>query len=457
MKSPHASNLLFTTEDSEEEQRIIFEKKFWVLCFSSVSSVVKSRVLFLGLCSIAAVLGASTGHAQAPVTAGKPVLYASVGEQLTRYEVNVADATLAAKESIALPEAVQYVWTAPSKKFLYVAWSNGMAGTHAGVSAYRVDPVTGALATHGQAIKLAHRPVHLTVDPSATHVLVAYNNPSGVTVHTLKPDGTLGDVVKQPAPLDSGVYAHQVRADPAAKMAILVTRGNAAGAKTPEDPGAMKVFGYNNGILTNRLSIAPHGGFGFQSRNLDFHPTGPWVYLALEVQSKLVVFKRVTNNESIDPKPLFIKDTVQDPARLHHPAQQAGPVFVHPNGRFVYTTNRTSGTIDVGGKRIFEGGENTVAIFAINQQTGEPTLVQSIDTHGFHARTFSFDEAARILVAANQTAVAVRENGVDTLVPACLSVYRMRGDGKLDYVRKYDVPTGGGDSLMWSGMVTLGQ
>ena len=168
MKSPHASNLLFTTEDSEEEQRIIFEKKFWVLCFSSVSSVVKSRVLFLGLCSIAAALAASTGHAQAPAAAGKPVLYASVGEQLTRYEVNVAAATLAAKESIALPEAVQYVWTAPSKKFLYVAWSNGMAGTHAGVSAYRVDPATGALATHGQAIKLAHRPVHLTVDPSAT-------------------------------------------------------------------------------------------------------------------------------------------------------------------------------------------------------------------------------------------------------------------------------------------------
>src|SRR5437588_5750266 len=110
MKSPHASNLLFTTEDSEEEQRIIFEKKFWVLCFSSVSSVVKSRVLFLGLCSIAAALAA--GHAQAPAAAGKPVLYASVGEQLTRYEVNVAAATLAAKESIALPEAVQYVWTA---------------------------------------------------------------------------------------------------------------------------------------------------------------------------------------------------------------------------------------------------------------------------------------------------------------------------------------------------------
>jgi len=31
----------------------------------------------------------------------------------------------------------------------------------------------------------------------------------------------------------------------------------------------------------------------------------------------------------------------------------------------------------------------------------------------------------------------------------------MRGDGKLDYMRKYDVPAGGGNSLMWSGMVTI--
>jgi 6-phosphogluconolactonase len=91
-------------------------------------------------------------------------------------------------------------------------------------------------------------------------------------------------------------------------------------------------------------------------------------YLALEVQSKLVVFRRINNNESVDPTPLFMKDTVQDPAHLHHPAQQAGPVFVHPDGRFVYTTNRTNGTIDVGGKQIFEGGENTVAVFSINHQ-----------------------------------------------------------------------------------------
>ena len=412
----------------------------------------------LPLClSIAVVaLGATSGRAAAPATAGKPVLYAAVGADLTRYEVSVDAATLTKRESIALPEPIQYVWTHPNKEFVYVAWSNGMGGEHAGISAYRVDQHTGTLSAHGNPISLSHRPVHLTVDPSATHVLVAYNNPSGVTVHELHADGTLGTEVKQRAPLDGGVYAHQVRVDPGGKMAILVTRGNAAGAR-PEDPGAIKVFKYTNGILANAQSIAPSGGYGFQSRNLDFHPTGPWIYLTLEVQSKLVVFKKASSGESVDPAPLFIKDTLQDPAHIHHPAQQAGPILVHPNGRFVYTTNRTNGTIQVDGKRIFEGGENSVAVFAINSKTGEPTWIQSIDTHGFHARTFSFDDGARILVAANQTAVTVREKGVDTLVPACLSVYRMRDDGKLDYVRKYDVQTGQGRSLMWSGMITLPQ
>ena len=101
-----------------------------------------------------------------------------------------------------------------------------MQGDRHGVSAFRIDQATGALTPHGEAIALRHRPVHLTVDANATHVLVAYNNPSGMSVHDLKADGTLGAEVNQPHPLDAGIYAHQVRVDPANKMAILVTRGN---------------------------------------------------------------------------------------------------------------------------------------------------------------------------------------------------------------------------------------
>ena len=74
-----------------------------------------------------------------------------------------------------------------------------MQGDRHGVTAYRVDTTTGVLVPHGQPIEIRHRPVHLTLDANATHVLVAYNNPSSLSVHALKADGTLGAEVKQPA------------------------------------------------------------------------------------------------------------------------------------------------------------------------------------------------------------------------------------------------------------------
>lgn len=406
-------------------------------------------VLFVSLGATAAGLRAV---AASPET--REIFYAATGPELAQYSVNAADATLTRTGSVALPFAVQYVWPHPSKKFLYVAWSNGMQGDRHGVTAFRIDRVTGALTPHGAPIELRHRPVHLTVDANATHVLVAYNNPSSLSVHDLKADGTLGAEVKQPRPLDAGIYAHQLRVDPGNKTAILVTRGNGASAGRAEDPGAIKVFGYNNGILTNRQSIAPNRGYGFQARHLDFHPTLPWIYVTLEVQSELAVFKKNSAGDGLEPTPLFVKDTLLDMANIHHPAQQAGAIHVHPNGRFVYLTNRASGTKMVEGKPIFEGGENSIAVFSINQQSGEPTLVQRIDTHGMHARTFSIDDAGRLLVAANQNALTVRQGTTDTLVPASLAVFRMGADGKLDFARKYDVLTERG-SLMWVGFLTL--
>ena len=59
--------------------------------------------------------------------------------------------------------------------------------------------------------------MHLTVDANATHVLVAYNNPSGLSVHNLNADGTLGGEVTQPASIDGGIYAHQIRVHPSNK------------------------------------------------------------------------------------------------------------------------------------------------------------------------------------------------------------------------------------------------
>jgi 6-phosphogluconolactonase (cycloisomerase 2 family) len=392
------------------------------------------------------------GALQAQSKPGPLVLYAATGAELATYSVDAARGTLSKTSSVMLPFAVQYVWHHPTKKFLYVAWSNGMQGDRHGVSAYRVDPAGGALRLHGQPIEIRHRPVHVTLDANATHLLVAYNNPSSLSVHTVNADGTLGAEVRQPAPIDGGIYAHQIRVHPSNRMVVMVTRGNGPAASRPEDPGAIKIYSYKDGVVTNRQSIAPNGGFGYQPRHVDFHPTLPFMYVNLERQNQLQVYRTV-NGESVEPGALFTKDTL-DNQTASKPAQMTGAIHVHPNGRFVYISNRASGTKMVDGKPVWEGGENTIGVYAINQKTGEPVRIQNIDSGGMHARTFTLDAAAGLLVAANQNAVTKFEGGVATRVPASLAVFRLGGDGKLTFLRKYDMESGQG-SLMWAGMVAL--
>ncbi|MBZ5611829.1 MAG: lactonase family protein [Acidobacteriia bacterium] len=398
----------------------------------------------------------SSGQAQTPPTTEHVAVYASVGAELTQYDLDIGSAALVKRGSVTLPASVQEAWPHPSHRYLYVAWSNGgpgASGNQHGVSAFRIDPVSGALQPHGRPAPIRSRPIHITVDIPGTHALVAYNDPSGVSVHRIASDGTVGSEVQQPAGLDVGIYGHQVRVDPSNRMVILVTRGNGPAGGKPEDPGALKIFGYNDGVLTNRASIAPGGGFNFQPRHLDFHASRKWIFVTLERQNKLQVYRRL-NDETIAPEPLFTKETLTDPSHIP-PGQVVASIHMHPNGRFVYVANRASGTENFNGQRVFVGGENSIAVFAINQDTGEPALVQNIDTRGMHPRTFAIDPSGRVLVVGNQMQLLVRDGNSVRTVPASLTVYRIRGDGKLEFAHKYDVETGGGSGLFWMGLVPL--
>lgn len=332
---------------------------------------------------------------------GRVVLYASVGPELTQYDVDVDAAILTKRGSVTLPGRVTEAAFSPSRKYLYVVWGytsdSAVNGKRKhGINAFRIDPATGALLPHGRPVSLPPSPGYIsyaTTDIPGTHVLVSDTDPSHLAVYRIQPDGTLGSEVKSAAPLDFGMHAHQVRVDPSNKTVILVARGNGPTPTTPEDPGALKIFSYKDGQLTNRLSIAPGGGFNYQPRHLDFHPTRPWDFLTLERQNKLMVYQRLSDG-TLNSDPLFTKDTLADPGNLQH-GQILGTVHVHPNGRFVYVANRASDTMDFQGKPVFSGGENNIAVFAINQDTGEPTRIQNIDTRGMHPRTFALDRSGR--------------------------------------------------------------
>lgn len=92
-----------------------------------------------------------------------------------------------------------------------------------------------------------------------------------------------------------------------------------------------------------------------------------------------------------------------------------------------------------------------VAVFSINPTTGEPTLIQNIDAHTNHLRTFAIDPSGRLMIAASIAPMAMRDGSTLT---AGLIVYRVGDDGKLTFVRKYDVDTGR-FLQFWSGIVTL--
>lgn len=393
------------------------------------------------------------------MTPGKTVFYASVGPALTLYQIDVEDAGLTRQGTIMLPGNVQYVWRHPSAPFLYVASSNGgssslgIKGDSHFLSALRIDPGSGALTAHGPPAALMARPIHLSLDRTGSYALVAYNNPSGVTVHRIAADGTVGEEVKQATRPDGGTFAHQIRATPANDAAILVTRGNDAAGGKPEDPGALKLFSFKDSQLTNRGSVAPNGGYGFGPRHLDFHPSLPLAYVSRERENKLNVY-RLQQASVLDPQALFIKDTLAEPGHIRS-RQAAGTVHVHPNGRYVYVGNRASDTVDFNGKQVFPGGENSIAVFAIDPSSGEPTLIQNADVHGIHPRTFALDPSGKMLVAATIQAALMREgDGVKT-VPANLATFHVGPDGKLTFAHNYEVDTGEAMQF-WSGMVALG-
>lgn len=392
------------------------------------------------------------------------MLYAAAGAELTQYDLDGDHATLIKRGSVTLPANVQEAWLHPLRRYLYVAWSNGGAsyqpsggvtpkGDQHGVSAFQIDSASGALLLRGQPASLPSRPIFITTDMDGTHLLAAYNDPSGLSVHRILSDGTIGTQVQPAGPLDFGIYGHQVRVDPSSQTVILVTRGNGPTATKAEDPGALKIFSYKNGLLANKLSIAPGGGFGYQVRHLDFHPSGKWAFVTLERQNQIHVYLRMADG-TLRASPLFVKDTLMEPAKVRA-GQTAASIHLHPNGRFVYVANRATDTVDFEGKKVFAGGENTIAVFSINQDTGEPTLIQSIDTHGFQPRTFALDSSGRFLAVANQSPLSVRDRASVRTVPANLALFRVRDDGKLELARTYDMETSASRSLYWTGIVSL--
>jgi 6-phosphogluconolactonase len=400
--------------------------------------------------------GRATGGAGSG--AGRIAFYQSVGDRLTQWDVDADSMTLTQRASVTLPSNVQYVWPHPSRQYLYVTTTDAASGNAPNpgkvhrLCAVRVN-ANGALRVHGEPQPLPQRPIHNCVDRAGAYVLTAYNSHSNLTVHRINSDGTVGAQVQQASKIDVGIFAHQVMTTPGNRSVILVTRGNRPAPQKAEDPGALKIYRFNDGQLSPlaNLAVGGKGGHGYGPRHLDFHPAQPWIYVSVESQNELHMHRM--EGDSPAAEPLYKKTATVGTYDIQFP-QAAGGIHIHPNGRTVYVSNRANATVEFNGKKVFRGGENNIAVFSINPDSGEPTLVQNADPQSFHVRTFSIEPGGHMMVAASISGMSVRDGNDVRQVPAALTVFRIGDDGKLAFVRKYDVELGG-KFQWWTGFVGL--
>jgi len=375
------------------------------------------------------------------------IVYASLGPELMVFELATDSGALRRAQSLTLPASVQYAWPNRARTRLYIALSrmgpaaNEQRPDHF-LEAYEILP-DGRLRKAGPTLRLGNRPIFVTLDVPEQHILLAYNDPPDITVHRVLPNGNVGDAVAQPD-LKLGPTVHQVRLTPSGSLVIAPA---CAHHETGVDAGSVSVLSYAGGRLAPLLTLehlperaAPWQGVrwgaqGLAARHVDFHPTRRWMYLCVERQSEVWLYD--FSETSVSPKPRAIVSTLEgiSPGRS---TQLAGGIHVHPNGRFLYVSNRANDTEGSGRRQTFVGGANDIAVFEIDADTGVPRFIQRVDTLGIYPRTFGLDVEKGVLVVGNEKPILARSGWRVRRVVPSLAVFRIGPDGRLSFLNKLD-------------------
>jgi 6-phosphogluconolactonase len=297
-----------------------------------------------------------------------------------------ATGELSVPELAAPVTSPSFVAIHPSRRFLYAVNEVGsFQGKRTGaVTAFAIEPATGRLTMLNQQSSGGGGPCHLNVDQTGRNVLVANYGGGSCAVLPIGKDGRLGEatafiqhrgssVNKQ---RQDGPHAHGIYLDAANRFAFVPDLGL--------DQVLIYQFDPNKGSLAPNdppfASVPPGSG----PRHLAFHPTGRFAYVINEMLCTVSAF-------TYEPERgrLSLVQTVSTlPAgQAVLPRFSTAEIEVHPGGRFLYGSNR---------------GHDTLAVFALDPQTGHLSLLQNEPTQGKTPRGFGIDPTGRWLVAANQ-------------------------------------------------------
>ncbi|MBG29774.1 MAG: 6-phosphogluconolactonase [Opitutae bacterium] len=295
----------------------------------------------------------------------------------------------------------------PSNKFLYASneirdFKGGNAGA---ITSFSIDAKTGGIKQLNQVSSKGAGPCHITIDADGKTLLVANYGGGSVASYRIGDEGDLSEAVSFIQHKGSSVnerrqkgpHAHSINLDPTNNRAyaadlgldkVLVYKLSKKGKLKPNDPPFAKT----------------EAGGG--PRHLNFHPTGKFAYVNLEMTSKVTAFVHDVKTGALEAI-----QTISTLPKDFSGHNSTAEIRIHPSGKFVYCSNR---------------GHDSIAVFAIDQETGKLTLVEQEPSGGKTPRNFCIDPSGAFLLAANQSTNNVAVFRVDAktgaLTPAGSSI-----------------------------------
>ncbi len=276
----------------------------------------------------------------------------------------------------------------PNGKYLYSVaevadpkWETGGA-----VTAYSINRQTGALTKLNTQSTKSAGPCHLVVDKTGKCIVVANYHGGAVTVFPLSGDGSLKEAsdfvqhtggTKVDPKRQEKAHAHSATLSADNKFVVLCDLGRDEVITYQLDAAAGKVK------KASAVSMAPGAG----PRHFDFHPNGKFAYAINELGNTVTALAYDSGKGAL--KEIHSVSTL--PAGWSG-SNTTADVHVHPNGKWLYGSNR---------------GHHSIAMYAIDEKTGRLTSLGNEPTIGKTPRNFAIDPSGNWLLAENQDSNSV--------------------------------------------------
>ena len=304
-------------------------------------------------------------------------------------ELDMSDGNISKLDSFAGTLSSSYLAVSPDKKFLFAVNSETDPETgNQKVTGFSVHQETGALELLNSQSAEGRGACHISVHPSGKYIFTANYSSGTIAVHPVNEDGNLAPATDVEQHVGTGpdkdrqeaAHAHFICADQQGKYVLAV------------DLGIDKVMNYRFDENTGELSPNPEQEYfqaapGAGPRHLDFHPSGKYVYVLNELNGTLTAC--TYSQESGVMNELNTLSTLPDDFSGYN---KSAAVRAHPNGKYVYASNR--------------GDLNSIAVFKILED-GSVELIQVQDKNINWPRDFNIDPTGNWLLAENLRANSI--------------------------------------------------